>query len=887
MEKEEYLSHPEWFVKEISFNDHGKIRNIVTYDTQEGKYGRELQKEHEEILGLLEALPSSEHSYAYKKGVRLLDAVEPHVGNATFLKLDIKGYFDHIDPALLAEKLVGYTPTDPKDLLPFCTYKGKVPIGFVTSPRLSDFYLYGLDLAIEDYIRDHPGLTCSRYADDFLLSSPVQDFDEVLGLGDFIREELKKYHLQLNEEKTVKSKLGKQTSVRFLGLNIGKDKVTLSKWYILKTLNAFRRYHIARYNKDEAANEYKSIAFGLYNFIVQNSPSSKERFLRKYENAFHKKFPALLPEKVEEKNVVYTLDENKETYTAEITVKEGDSYPTGLYIRSHIGGADVVKVVSKSCYEGLSKLEHIQLPRTLKLFNVPFYNMESLKENPLLGVVSQGLLKPKKALEEYSSVREIGVLRPSCDEYDYNERIYLVRKAEGGYRAEEVQYASWSVVGFPRFTETRSRFVPSSIEADRLFCYFAEQVKENKYPYKFGRHAYIKEGDKKLLSPIISIPLLVALQFFFDDIVRESTKFMIGKQVGSLEKNQKEIKAHQPSEDCFYTSLPIDEETQIQISLRLDFSRLEKEYEHTHILVNASNPEKPFTVESSWNALKDERAKALLLQYAKELEGNKAGAFAFTYQGKTYYADRIKTSFYHLLQYLSPIEFVLEERYLIDDGVGEYLFLGPGRDAVKAREFAGCSSLRVVRISDSLDGHKPVNVHAMPNSVDDEAFKDCVNLEKVYISALFYAYRNEDRMKFGKDVFANCEKLGGSIVLFPSEDRDYVHIDEEGLVKPNDPIEIEILSEEDFGKLDTLPPHAKIDVRAHSSVYMKAMGLLNRLQEERVIASYILRHRQGPLPKGATIKETPNEGTGIAPDGKKPDFDGDGMDELDENDLPF
>ena len=77
---------------------------------------------------------------------------------------------------------------------------------------------------------------------------------------------------------------------------------------------------------------YKSIAFGLYNFIAQNSPSSKARFHKKYENAFHKKFPALLPERVEDGDVVYALDDNKETYTAEITVKEDAPYPTSLSI---------------------------------------------------------------------------------------------------------------------------------------------------------------------------------------------------------------------------------------------------------------------------------------------------------------------------------------------------------------------------------------------------------------------------------------------------------------------------------------------------------------------------------------------------------------------------
>ena len=78
---EQYLRDQSQFTKEISFADHGKIRNIVTYDTEPNKLGHLLKKEHERILSLLETLPTSGHSYAYKKGVRLLDAVQPHVGN--------------------------------------------------------------------------------------------------------------------------------------------------------------------------------------------------------------------------------------------------------------------------------------------------------------------------------------------------------------------------------------------------------------------------------------------------------------------------------------------------------------------------------------------------------------------------------------------------------------------------------------------------------------------------------------------------------------------------------------------------------------------------------------------------------------------------------------
>lgn len=828
---EDYLVNQPAFTKKLSFKDHGKVRDIITYDE---KYGHLLKDEHSKILRELESLLSSKYSYAYKKGVRVLDAVKSHLGNTTFIKLDIKGFFEHIDCEILTKKIKGAgVEVD----LRYCFYDNKVPIGFVTSPKLSDFYLYDLDKTVEVYIEKHPGLKYSRYADDFLLSSPSDSFDDVAALADFIKNELSKYRLALNEEKTIRAKLGKQTSVRFLGLNIGKDKITLSKWYILKTINAFKRYYIARYNKQDNAELLKSIAYGLYNFIEQNSESAKERFIKKYKNTFNRTFPGVLKPNIKDGFITYILDELGESYSASIDRKDISLKPETIEFLDEIEGAPVRKVSNFTFDDSLSEVKTIKLPRKLVSCHLINHGLTSLEKNPINDIVDLKLLKATGKIEDYADVKEVGVLDPHSDKWDYDESIYAIKKVDGGYSAEKIHNGYWSVVGCPRYVKSTSYFVPASKQADQLFYYLVEQVKNNKYQDRYGRKAYIIEEKMILSSPIITIKQIAAMQYFFDEIIKVNTKLLHGDSQFSDDNNAKELSYKEKSDDCFEIELPFNSNNKTRISLWLDFALKEGKYTSSNTLFDKSEGNSVSFERSTQEFLIDERIKELLLSSLEDFEETGDNSlFVFTYQKKKHYAKQIKTSLYHLLQFISPIEFRLLDSYLIDDGVGEYLFAACGENEILPHAYEGNNSLRVVRISDQLSNRDGKRGSAV--GVGDYAFKDCKNLEKVYISSVFYSYRSEDSLIFGKRVFEGCDKLDGSIILFPSEDKDYVYIDEEsGRVNRIKPIKLEISTIDEINKLDELPNHATIEVLCPSEIYQK---VLEAIESHKNIASWTL-----------------------------------------------
>ena len=829
---EDYLSNPFLYTKKISFSDHGKARDIVTYSSDNGSI---LRKKHNEILSQLESLPSSNISYAYKKGVRVLEAIKPHLGNITFLKLDIKGYFEHIDTKLLKSKIKQYGINIE---LEYCLYDDKVPIGFITSPKLSDFYLYELDKAAEQYIDDHPGLKYSRYADDFLISSPSQDFDDVLNFGQFIKNELNKHHLELNEEKTTKAKLGKQTSVRFLGLNIGKDKITLSKWYILKTITAFKRYYFAKYCKQENVNLLKSIAYGLYNFIEQNSEYAKQRFLKKYKNVFKKTFTKELQKEINDGLITYQLADNSETYTAVINRSEYKEQPEEICFRDKIDGVFVTTVINNSYDNRLQKVGNIKLPKHVKRVSLPHYKLNSLKKNPISDLVDLKTLRTKGNIDNYSNIKEIGTLSPHYDAWDYDESIYAIKKVEGGYSAEKIHNGFWSVAGSPRYIKNASRFISSSPLADQLFYYLAEQVINNKFKCSYGRELYAIEGNRILSSPVISIKHIAALQYFFDEVIKVDTKNIRRLCKTVEDNNAKEFKQDKNSSNCFKADLPFDKENQSRISLCLDFDLNEDKYVSSHTLLDKSQKETVYFEKSTFEFLNEERIKELLLSCLMDFdEKGDESLFVFTYQNKKYYAKQIKTSLYHLLQYISPIEFKIADNYLVNDGVGEYLFAGCGDKEIPSNAYQGIESLKVVRISDELSGRESISNKI---GIGDYAFKDCKNLKKVYISSAFYSYRNEDRLIFGKGVFDGCDKLNGSIILFPSEDHDYVCITEEGRVKRVEPINIEITTLDELIKLDQLGEHATIEVSCSLSIKQPVM---EAIKSHKNIVSWTLRSK--------------------------------------------
>lgn len=325
MEKEEYLKNPDKFVYPFEIKEKNKIRTIITYEKDiNGEMFREF---HEQLLVELENnFKSSNLSFAYKKGYCTKDAVEKHLKSDLFIKLDISSFFESISFEKFKDKIKS-TNFDIKSL-ECCFYKDNLSLGFVTSPKISDIYLHNLDTQIEEKINhivkkdtySKKGLIYSRYCDDILISSyGFEDYNKLRDLKKFIIDKLKKdFNLEINKKKEKKFDLSsmKNTSVTFLGLSIVRDKdnnknyITVSKHFILKTLDLISRYRnkreelskIEKLLSDESNDEkmIKEIKKKICNFkklysiiksrisyIKFNSNVSYEKFKKKYKNKFN------------------------------------------------------------------------------------------------------------------------------------------------------------------------------------------------------------------------------------------------------------------------------------------------------------------------------------------------------------------------------------------------------------------------------------------------------------------------------------------------------------------------------------------------------------------------------------------------------------------------
>ena len=235
----EYLLNPSNYVYPFEIKEKEKERVIITYKLDEK--GEQLRQCHKAILSELEKLPSSEYSYAYKKGYCTKDALIPHMNSSFFIKLDIKSFFESITKDKFFSIIEELNIIFDKEKLESCFYEGHVSLGYVTSPKISDLYLYQFDIMMEKYIQLNKGLHYSRYSDDILISSESSDYGSLHTFLSYIKKSFKLFDLEINEKKLREFDINKDTAVSFLGLNlVKKDEkyyISINKKFILKTLN--------------------------------------------------------------------------------------------------------------------------------------------------------------------------------------------------------------------------------------------------------------------------------------------------------------------------------------------------------------------------------------------------------------------------------------------------------------------------------------------------------------------------------------------------------------------------------------------------------------------------------------------------------------------------
>lgn len=264
----EYLNKQENFVEIIKIKHGKKIRSVTKYKDDEN--GIKLRELHESILNKLENIYSfSDISYAYRKGSSILDCVIPHKNNISFLKIDIKNFFNSIKYLELfssSKHILNNLFIIDKDygsLLKACMYDNKLPLGLITSPILSDIYLHKLDRNICNILSEYSKkIIFTRYADDMIFSCEDEmdknDYDYIINI---LAIELGKINLKINEEKTIFKVLTNfGDHIKILGLNIVKtntqNKITIGKKFINDTYKMYLEYLKSK-NSDDFPEETK------------------------------------------------------------------------------------------------------------------------------------------------------------------------------------------------------------------------------------------------------------------------------------------------------------------------------------------------------------------------------------------------------------------------------------------------------------------------------------------------------------------------------------------------------------------------------------------------------------------------------------------------------
>lgn len=202
----------------------GGFRTIVSINS--GSVLERLQKNlQKNFFSKISVSPAAK---GFIKGSSYVDFLEEHIGHEYFLRLDIRNFFDSISIESLKDNLASFVVETKKevleeneeekvdkaiieDIVELCTWKGKVPQGFITSPAISNIIFRRIDQRIRKYTRSYykerkREIFYTRYADDMLFSSVGFDFKEKKNFRGMISHILKQNGFSCNGRKTIFTK---------------------------------------------------------------------------------------------------------------------------------------------------------------------------------------------------------------------------------------------------------------------------------------------------------------------------------------------------------------------------------------------------------------------------------------------------------------------------------------------------------------------------------------------------------------------------------------------------------------------------------------------------------------------------------------------------------
>ncbi len=151
------------------------------------------------VLALLASHPAAT---GFERGRSIVHNALPHVGRAVILRFDLRDFFNSTGEKRIEAffRRVGWNREAAALLTRLCTYRGGLPQGAPTSPRLANLVNFPLDLRLERLARRY-GAIYTRYADDLTFSLAVDDPATVRRLAHHVRATVEDLGYRLNRRK--------------------------------------------------------------------------------------------------------------------------------------------------------------------------------------------------------------------------------------------------------------------------------------------------------------------------------------------------------------------------------------------------------------------------------------------------------------------------------------------------------------------------------------------------------------------------------------------------------------------------------------------------------------------------------------------------------------
>lgn len=247
--------------------------------------------------------------FSYRKGVSNYDAVYPHRNKKYILSTDIKSFFLNIDEQKVQELILSNKENYSiiaKDvekyidiLTNLVTYKGVLPVGAPTSPKISNAYLFSFDNAMQTYCREHQ-IIYTRYSDDFIFSANKREpLSNTLAVvkNTFMTNGFDKF--ELNDTKTKIQIRGSKVSL--LGLiitpnghitvdkNIKKNIEILFHFYLTNRIK-YKDFLDSVYMPKNANTTALDKVSGILNYIYPIDRKFIDKLKKKYGNYIVKSF---------------------------------------------------------------------------------------------------------------------------------------------------------------------------------------------------------------------------------------------------------------------------------------------------------------------------------------------------------------------------------------------------------------------------------------------------------------------------------------------------------------------------------------------------------------------------------------------------------------------